>query len=184
MFFRKYKHRQASLKPELQAMHRKWSNVDYLLYEHFNESLWKQIRAEGESFQEELRLYRKYIKLTHEYCSPMYDVLRKNKTQIYWLHRHMKPLTFPRTKFHEEFQVDVVFCTLARVDIAQFYMIMKVHSFPQICDFLDPQTLKTEVNKFKVKEKMKLIEMNEGYCARNPEKTMVPLEAIKTALYL
>ena len=158
--------------------------MDYLLYDHFNKSLWKQIQNEGESFQEELTLYKDYIKQTAEYCKPMYDILRRNKTQIFWLHKNIKPLTFPRTKFHEAFSVDTAFCALARVDIAQFYNIMKVHSFPQICDFLDKRYLDTEVNKFRVYDKSKTIEMNSGYCAANPENTLAALEAIKTALYL
>ena len=165
-------------------MHRNWSNVDYALYEHFNQSLWRQIQNEGESFQQELILYRKYLRRTRDYCLPMYDLLRKNKTQINWLYNNMKPLTFQATKFHADFSVDVVFCTLARVDIAQFYNIMKVNAFPQLCDFLDTHFLKTEVNKFKVYQKSKSIEMNKGYCAPNPHNTLVALEAIKTALYL
>ena len=96
----------------------------------------------------------------------------------------MKPLTFTKTKFHEEFKIDVVFCALARVDIAQFYNIMKVHSFPQICDFLDKRYLNTEVNKFKIYAQSKTVEMNAAYCAANHENTLAALEAIKTALYL
>ncbi len=184
LFSRVYKKRGAGLSPEAQKRHRELSNVDYALYEHFNQSLWRQIQNEGESFHEELNLYRKYIARTHAYCQPMYDVLRRNKSNIRWLLFNMKPLVFSTTKFHGKFSVDPVFCALARIDIAQFYNIMKVHSFPQICDFLDPQYKDTGPNKFKIYAKTNSVELNWNYCAANPDRTLVALDAIAAALYL
>ncbi len=29
-------------------MHKEWNKADYLMYDYFNETLWKQIKAEGE----------------------------------------------------------------------------------------------------------------------------------------
>ncbi len=130
-------------------------------------------------------MYRRYIKKAHEYCKPIYDILRRDKGQIHWLHETIKPLKFAKTKYNNNmaFEIDVVWCTLARVDIAQFYNIMRPRTFPQLCDFRDPK-LKTAPNRFKVMDRTQTVELMDVYCAKNTRNTLVPLETIAAALYL
>ena len=42
--------------------------MDYLLYDHFNQSLWKQIKIEGQDFWEELKYFRILKQNVSEFC--------------------------------------------------------------------------------------------------------------------
>ncbi len=92
-------------------------------------------------------------------------------------------MRFAKSKYNnnQPFEIDVVWCTLARVDIAQFYNIMRPRTFPQLCDFRDPKEV--EPNKFKVIDRTKSVELKDVYCAKST-KTLVPLDTIAAALYL
>ena len=47
---------------------RKWSRIDYALYDHFNKTLWQKIAAKGETFQEELKTLKQMKKDLEALC--------------------------------------------------------------------------------------------------------------------
>merc|ERR1711879_795355 len=55
----------------LEAVHRRISAVDYALYQHFNESLWRRIRAMPTSFFREVRQLRLLHRRTASYCGKL-----------------------------------------------------------------------------------------------------------------
>ncbi len=44
---RVYKNREEGFSPKFISMHKQWNKADYLMYDYFNQTLWKQIKAEG-----------------------------------------------------------------------------------------------------------------------------------------
>ena len=47
---------------------RKWSRIDYALYDHFNKTLWKKIAKKGETFQQELKALKQMKKDLETLC--------------------------------------------------------------------------------------------------------------------
>ncbi|XP_035673212.1 galactosylceramide sulfotransferase-like [Branchiostoma floridae] len=56
------------LTPDMDANYRKWSKVDYLLYEHFNNSLWKRISQEGDDFHQEVEHFVSVNSQVKSFC--------------------------------------------------------------------------------------------------------------------
>lgn len=50
------------------AKHRQWSAIDYMLYDHFNQTLWKKIAAEGPEFYDEVYLFNNIQRHVNTYC--------------------------------------------------------------------------------------------------------------------
>ena len=43
------------------------TKVDYMLFDFFNETFWRRVKAEGDSFKEELKFYTNIMKKV--YCN-------------------------------------------------------------------------------------------------------------------
>ncbi|XP_006814089.1 galactose-3-O-sulfotransferase 3-like [Saccoglossus kowalevskii] len=54
--------------PALEGQVRLWSRADYLLYEHFNATLWDKIREFGPTFYDELKELREMLSEVHDQC--------------------------------------------------------------------------------------------------------------------
>ncbi|KAK3093077.1 hypothetical protein FSP39_010759 [Pinctada imbricata] len=48
--------------------HRLWSNIDYQLYEHFNQTFWNKVKTQGEAFTQEVRLFKSIIHDIDQFC--------------------------------------------------------------------------------------------------------------------
>ena len=178
-FFRKYRYK-TEPDPELVQLHKRFNNVDYILYDHFNATLWKEIRKEGQDFWEEMDVYEKYQEMSGDYCEIVYKEMKKNVSSIYHLHKNMKPLILPATKWGPETIIDPVWCLVSRIDIMPFYNILRVKQYPQICEHLIPLGEKGNSYTFRMDNNRKTIEMMPQYCAKNPEKLLAPLDLLAT----
>ncbi|XP_078699042.1 galactose-3-O-sulfotransferase 2-like isoform X1 [Branchiostoma floridae x Branchiostoma belcheri] len=85
---------------------RRWKAVDYLLYDTFNRSLWRQIAEQGPDFFEELSIFKDMSKHVHAYCST------GHKPETY--------LTVEASKWIPQFHVDDKFCGLLRLTVMAF----------------------------------------------------------------
>jgi galactose-3-O-sulfotransferase 3 len=52
----------------LARLHKQWSAADYVLYNHFNQTLWQNIKAQGPTFYSELRYYKLLMKDIGRFC--------------------------------------------------------------------------------------------------------------------
>ncbi|KAI8520188.1 hypothetical protein Bbelb_034450 [Branchiostoma belcheri] len=59
---RHYPYKRYEATPEELDNHRRWSTVDYMLYNTFNKSLWRKIAAQGQDFFDELQYFRRIKK--------------------------------------------------------------------------------------------------------------------------
>lgn len=60
--FHYQRHRENSRHPQLNStareLIRRWNKADVMLYQHFNETLWSEVRSEGQDFFDELHEFR------------------------------------------------------------------------------------------------------------------------------
>ncbi|XP_060558307.1 galactose-3-O-sulfotransferase 2-like [Ruditapes philippinarum] len=108
-----------SLKPEGEyyKIHRNWSNVDYMLFNHFNKTLWQKIKNEGPDFYEEVQQFRLIQLLVERFCF----------IENMWKFPN-KYMTIPGSKFGKKFNITGEDCVLMNTYMlpllwAKFYEI-------------------------------------------------------------
>ncbi|XP_019619411.1 PREDICTED: galactosylceramide sulfotransferase-like [Branchiostoma belcheri] len=95
---REYGFKEEDLSPKMKKIHRNWSRADYLIYEHFNRTLWDKITHEGEDFFNELARFKEINQMTSRFC----DVtVVKNSTA---------DKRFGASRWNDEFVIDGKFC--------------------------------------------------------------------------
>ncbi|XP_019637617.1 PREDICTED: galactosylceramide sulfotransferase-like [Branchiostoma belcheri] len=82
---------------EMKQTFLKHNNADSMLFQHFNDSLWRQISQEGDDFQAEVRHFKQVNIEVTQYCG------NKNKTS---------PLEVANSTWNEEFSVTPNFCSM------------------------------------------------------------------------
>ncbi|XP_019631217.1 PREDICTED: galactosylceramide sulfotransferase-like [Branchiostoma belcheri] len=98
-----YRLKNVTATPELRAQHENWSRADYILYRHFNTSLWEKINREGRDFWAEVRTFRDMHERTRRFCHPR----ERSDNQS-------ARLEFGPTPWSRRFHVDYQFCRLLR----------------------------------------------------------------------
>ncbi|XP_035663498.1 galactose-3-O-sulfotransferase 2-like [Branchiostoma floridae] len=96
---RPYPYKNYVATPEELEHHRSWSAVDYLLYNTFNNSLWRKINAQGQDFYDELNYYRRMKHRVSDHCA---RIGRKRKGQ---------PMVISPSKWNAQFEVDTTYCS-------------------------------------------------------------------------
>ena len=150
------------------------------MYDHFNTTLWQEIDKEGKDFWDELHVYEKYQEMSGDYCQPVYNEMKNNVSSIYHLHKKMKPLMLPETKWGSKAQIDPVWCLVSRIDIMPFYNILRVKQYPQICKYVIPPEDGKNPYTFHLDHQRKTLQMLPQYCAKNPKNLLAPLELLAT----
>lgn len=87
-------------------IYKHWSHVDYLLYNHFNETFWKKVDAEGEDFHKEVAEYNKIQTEISSFCSD------KSTGE--------NAIIIESSTYSDSFVVTKDFCLLLGVDLLQF----------------------------------------------------------------
>lgn len=87
-------------------IYKHWSHIDYLLYNHFNKTLWKKVHAEGEDFQKEVAEYNKIQSEISSFCSDK----STGETAI----------AIEESAYSKSFIVTKDFCVLLGLDLLQF----------------------------------------------------------------
>ncbi|XP_066277203.1 galactosylceramide sulfotransferase-like isoform X2 [Branchiostoma lanceolatum] len=95
------------LTPEMDLNYKQWSKVDYLLYDHFNNTLWKKISQEGDDFRQEVANFVSVNSRVKSFCK------KKNKDDH---------IVIPASKWNtEELTVNQTFCHLLKTARMFFY---------------------------------------------------------------
>lgn len=162
--------------------------MDYELYQYFNLSLWKQIQPYGADFYVELELYKSYLQEIQAYCDPLIMQIYANRSALNALVDildKVKPLEFEESDYGSEFEIDVVWCVLTRINIMEFYNIMRVQEFPTLCDFMVPNADEINPDQFTLTDNSQeqSVRMWKGFCARKKRNDLVPLEALAGSLF-
>ena len=84
----------------LYDIHRHWSKADYILFEHFNKTLWNKIKLLGQRFYEELELFKGIQTSVEQFCF----AVKKPTGNI----------TIPASTFDREFNVTDKECQLMK----------------------------------------------------------------------
>ncbi|XP_078663486.1 galactose-3-O-sulfotransferase 2-like isoform X1 [Branchiostoma floridae x Branchiostoma belcheri] len=97
---RGYPYKTYKATPEELENHRAWSAVDYMLYDTFNNSLWRKIKEQGPDFYDELKYFKRIKNDVSNFC------MRTSKGH----NKGNQSKVVTASKWNPEFQVDQKFC--------------------------------------------------------------------------
>ncbi|KAI8509126.1 hypothetical protein Bbelb_129740 [Branchiostoma belcheri] len=83
----------APLTDKQKDTHRKMSNIDYMMYDYFNNTFWQLVASEGPDYWEEVAYYKTLNHEVNEHCDST------NRARV-----------FPAGKWSQEFMIDSTFC--------------------------------------------------------------------------
>ncbi|XP_078585433.1 galactosylceramide sulfotransferase-like [Branchiostoma floridae x Branchiostoma japonicum] len=125
--------------------HRRWSNVDYILYDHFNATLWQKIQDEDGDFHQEVRHFENVLQSTTTYCTKAIVKVKKklvtrraraankkvpNVTLVstWEVNEAAGRQTIPRTAWHDQFDIDPYLCLKLKMEWQDWeYVLKKKH---------------------------------------------------------
>ena len=70
--------------PENIRIYKERNRVDYILYDHFNQTFWKKVKLEPDDFWEEVSSYKKELKAVHKFCDGAADDLVYSLSANQW----------------------------------------------------------------------------------------------------
>ncbi|XP_078618815.1 galactosylceramide sulfotransferase-like [Branchiostoma floridae x Branchiostoma japonicum] len=127
--------------------HRRWSNVDYFLYDHFNATLWQKIQDEDNDFHQEVRHFENVLQSMTTYCTKAileFEVQKRLVTRraraaikkvpnvtlvtTWEVNNAAGRQTIPRTAWHDQFDIDPHLCLKLRMEWQDWeYVLKKKH---------------------------------------------------------
>ncbi|XP_035686079.1 galactose-3-O-sulfotransferase 2-like isoform X2 [Branchiostoma floridae] len=104
--------------------HRRWSNVDYILYDYFNATLWQKIQDENNDFHQEVRHFENVLQSMTTNCT------KANVTPVstWEVNNAAGRQTIPRTAWHDQFDIDPHLCLKLKMEWQDWeYVLKKKH---------------------------------------------------------
>lgn len=80
---RQDKQKRKFMSQEVQEDIKSWNKGDFMLYRYFNRTFWKKVKAEGPSFQKELKIFRRRNKALTRACLEKGNFLDEAYTGVY-----------------------------------------------------------------------------------------------------
>lgn len=80
---RQDKQKRKFMSSEVKEDIKSWNKADFMLYQHFNRTFWRKVRAEGPSFQRELKRFRRQNRALTRACLQQGDFLDEAYTGVY-----------------------------------------------------------------------------------------------------
>lgn len=80
---RQDKQKRKFMSSEVKEDIKSWNKADSMLYQHFNRTFWRKVRAEGPSFQRELKRFRRQNRALTRACLQQGDFLDEAYTGVY-----------------------------------------------------------------------------------------------------
>ncbi|XP_052276399.1 galactosylceramide sulfotransferase-like [Dreissena polymorpha] len=101
-----YSYKDKTPDPENLKIYKHWSGVDFLLYNHFNQSFWKKVKHQGDDFFDEVKTFNDIHTRVSKYCSNLEE--GENSMMIM------------ATAFSDQFVVTKEYCVMLGVDLLTF----------------------------------------------------------------
>lgn len=89
--------------PENLAKVKKWNRLDFMLYDHFNQSFWRKVRDQGDDFFPEVAVYNSLQDHVTQYCSSMENL--------------KDPIIIQATEYHRKIVLNKDYCLILGLDL-------------------------------------------------------------------
>ena len=96
----KYDYKHARLSPRVKRNHRRWDSIDYQLYDYFNASLWRKIKAQSSDFHDEVKAFKVAQERVRQYCWAVANLKDGNNVPVY-----LNETRVPESQWADQFSV-------------------------------------------------------------------------------
>ena len=155
-----YDYKNTQLRPDLLQTLTNWSRVDSMLYETFNETLWKNIAQYGEGFWDELKFYKNQKEKIFNFCSPVLNSPVKN-FNVSNLDEH---ILIPKSHWGNEFQIDNVWCMVNQMTDLVLQNTVRVKQYPELCNHTRTEA---DIRDFHISQTDLNVVLHPNHCSDN-----------------
>ena len=122
-------------KEQLVGIHKQWSTLDYVLYDHFYAKLHAKVEIQKQDFFEELNEFKILIQNFTVFCANMcQDFSALKPTQIEAIRNKLfTSLPIVKSKFHDSFSITYLDCVLLMAKERINKVILKLRQYPEAC---------------------------------------------------
>ena len=133
-YVKKYKEKLLPYDKRLVEKARSCSPLDWKLYKHYNETLWKHIAEEGNSFWDELSFFTFQNEKIGSFCKPLLQkIVSRNFTNLQELLNKVEILKIPGSQWGDEVKIDFQWCVVSKLQLPFFKKFYLTQNFPQLC---------------------------------------------------
>ena len=123
-----------TLEKAQREVHRKWSSLDYILYEHFLERHRREIAKQPPSFQAEVKQLEQDQQRFSAFCENGRKELAKNVTNIKRQRRILKrEIVFEKSEFYDTYSASYKDCIMLQMTEVEAKAALKFHMNPNVC---------------------------------------------------
>ena len=134
----------------LVKLHKSWSPLDYIFYDHFTKVLEHTISIQDETFSQEVALFEEYSQKTGDFCANVCrrlgSLIKDDTPRISLENVLFDYELFDRGPWDLAFNITGLDCIMMVLDPVIYREAQKVHLFPENCktDHRDHRTLKVD----------------------------------------
>ncbi len=172
---RSYPHKSRQLDQRLEEIHRKWSQADHLLYNFYNESLWKILKSQTSDFWEELQFFQAQKHKISDFCSPILAQVAKNLSEVDSIIAQKRSHFVPGSKWGPSTTIEPVWCLLNKFRQLTLRNILRVKQYPQLCQYVGRHS-EPFMYEFNINNTVDIVTMHPSYCKENHPSLGIPLE--------
>ena len=129
---------------DLLKIHKKWSTLDYILYDHFHNKF-QDASNEMPDFQQEVNEFRNVAKIFNTFCNDMcHDFKGITRSEMQKIRNKLKKsIKIPEGRFHDGFSVTYQDCLILMAREQTNKILLKLRQYPAACA---NQTMARSVN--------------------------------------
>ncbi len=113
--------------------HQSLKSEEYLLFHHFNHTLWKLIAQQSSDFWKELKHFKETNQKVEKFCKKFYNTVQKDPSYTSRLLSQRNTFIVESSLWNVEFFVDALDCILMKVRKDTFLNINAHRNFPKLC---------------------------------------------------
>ena len=144
-----------------------WSKVDFLLYNIFNKTLWKEVSGYGQEFWNELEFYLLQKKKIYEFCKPVLSVIQHNTNEVRELLDLNYYMILPKSPWGSEYKIDYIWCLMSKIDSIVLRNFIRINEYPELCDNINMMYSHIPLRFFQKSRSSPEVRINPDYCSHN-----------------
>ena len=155
-----YNYKNTQLRPDLVQKLTNWSRVDAMLFNTFNETLWKNIVQYRKDFWEELTFFKNQKERILKFCSPVLNSPGKY-FNILNLEQY---ILVPKSAWGNEFKIDRVWCMVNQMTDLVLQNTIRVKQYPELCSDTKAEA---DIRDFHISETNLNVMLHPNHCSDN-----------------
>ena len=118
---------------QLLENHRKWTKVDYLIYDMFRTRHERLVEQGGPAFTKEVATFERILHSVRQFCLHISHMIEKRNTES-WYRAAKEEIGVPGDGPSKSFTLSGADCAIMSLPEGALYKATRVYRYPQLCD--------------------------------------------------